>query len=166
MPSEYSFDIVADIDLAEVENAVNNALKQIGNRYDFKGKLAKLVFTKKEKKLVAEGSNDYIIEQMESIFHTALAKRGVDLKAVQSRGEEAASGGGIRKTYAICDTMSTEHCKKVTKAVKQSRLKKVKASIQGESVRVASPSKDDLQAVQDLVRGLNLDCPVQFTNYK
>lgn len=165
MADEYSFDIVAKVDLAEVQNAHQSAIKQIANRYDFRGKLAKLEFDKGEKRVVADGSDDYIVDQMMDIFSTLLAKRGIDLKALEEKTKEAAPSGGIRKTFSLRDSLTSEQCKQITKAVKESKLK-VRASIHGDAVRITGKSKDDLQAAQQMARGIGLEAPITFTNYK
>jgi uncharacterized protein YajQ (UPF0234 family) len=165
MADEYSFDIVAEVDMTEMQNAHAIAMKQIGNRYDFKGKTCILDLNKTEKTVVAEGSDDYVVGAMMDLFTTALAKRGVDLRCLAEKAKEIAPGGNVRKRFAIRDTMEQEECKKITKAVKESKLK-VRANIQGEMVRIFGKSKDDLQTAMQLVRGLSLECPVKFTNYK
>jgi len=165
MASEHSFDVVSEVDLAEVQNAFNMSIKQIGQRYDFKGKTTELLFSKGEKTVTATASDGYTLEQMLDIFKTALAKREVDLKVLEEVAEEAASGGGIRKRFILRDEMKSEECKKITKGIKESKIK-VKAQIQGDSVRITGKSRDDLQEVQKLIKELDLDCPVRFTNYK
>ncbi|NUQ33939.1 MAG: YajQ family cyclic di-GMP-binding protein [Planctomycetaceae bacterium] len=163
--SESSFDIVAEVDLNEVQNAHQIALKQIGNRYDFKGKIAKLDFNKTEKTVVAHGTDDYVVGQMVDIFKEQLAKRNVSLKSLSETGKEASPSGGVTMKFTIRDTLKQEECKEITKALKASKFK-AKASILGETVRVTGKSKDELQEVQEMVRGLNLQAPVKFTNYR
>ena len=163
--AESSFDIVAEIDINEVGNAHSFALKQITNRYDFKGKTCELKFDKGEKTIIADGSDDYIVEQMMDIFTTQLAKRGVNLKALSESGKEAAPSGGVRKTFVLRDSLKSDECKQITKALKASKLK-AKANVQGDMVRITGKSRDELQAVQDMVKELDLDAPVKFTNYK
>lgn len=163
--AEYSFDVAAQVDLNEVQNAHNVALKQIAARYDFKNKVAKLDFNRGEKTVIAEGSDDYVVGQMMEIFSTSLAKRGVNLKALEEKSTEPSAGGGVRKTFVLRDALKQEECKEITKGVKAAKFK-VNVSIQGDVVRVTGKSKDDLQAVQKMVRELNLGAPVGFTNYR
>lgn len=163
--SEYSFDVTAQVDLVEVSNAHQMALRQIATRYDFKGKVAQLSVKKEEKQVIAEGTDDYIVGQMMEIFSTHLAKRGVDLKALEEKSVEQSPSGAIRKTFVLRDSMKSEETKEITKAIKNSKLK-LRAVIQGDSVRIIGKSKDDLQAAQALIRGLNLEVPIRFTNYK
>lgn len=165
MASEHSFDVVSEVDLSEVQNAYNMALKQIGQRYDFKGKTTELEFSKGEKTVVAVASDGYTMEQLLDIFRTALAKREVDQKVLEEVAEEEASGGATRKRFVLRDEMKPDECKKITKAIKESKIK-VRAQIQGDSVRITGKSRDDLQQVQQMIRELDLDCPIRFTNYK
>ena len=165
MASEHSFDIVAEVDLNEFSNAHQFALKQIANRYDFKGKTCELDFKKGDKQIVAEGSDEYTVDAMMDIFTTQLAKRGVDLKAIEESGKADAPGGNVRKEFVIRDAMKGDESKQITKAIKASKIK-VRAAVQGESIRVTGKSRDDLQAVQQLVKELDLPCPIRFTNYK
>lgn len=165
MASEYSFDIVAEVDLTEIANAHQFAIKQIENRYDFKGKTAELEFSKGDKKVTVLGSDEYIVNAIMDIFSTQLAKREVDLRALEESSREDAPGGNVRKIFLIRDAMKQEECKKITKAIKDSKSK-VRASIQGEAVRITGKSKDELQEIQRLVKGLDLECPIRFTNYR
>lgn len=165
MASEHSFDITAEVDLVEMQNAHQLALKQIANRYDFKGRTTILELNREEKTVVAEGSDEYTVTAMMDIFTTCLAKRGVDLKALAETGKEVAPGGNVRRRYQIRDSLRQEDAKKITKAIKESKLK-VQASIQGDAVRVKGTSRDILQDVQKLVRELGLECPVSFGNYR
>lgn len=166
MATEYSFDIVAEVDFTEIQNAHQTALKQIVNRYDFKGKTCTLELKKAEKEVISEGSDEYVVDAMMEIFTTALAKRGVDLRALEEKGaKEMAPGGNVRKKWTIRDSLNQEEAKKVTKAIKEGKYK-VQASIQGDTVRVKSASKDVLQEVMAMVKTLELNAPVKFTNYR
>lgn len=165
MASEHSFDIVSKVDLTEIDNAYQQALKEIGNRWDFKGKTAELKWNKGEKKIVATGSEKYVLDAMLDIFKTRLSKRGVSTKALDLKSEEPAQKGGIRQTFEIKQGIPSEKAKIITKMIKEKKLK-VQASIQGDQVRVTGKQLDDLQAVQQAVRELDLDLPISFTNYK
>lgn len=165
MPQDHSFDIVAKVDLTEIDNAYQQALKEIGNRWDFKGKTAELEWNKGEKKIIATGSEKYVLDAMLDIFRTRLAKRGVSGKALELKTEEPATKGGIRATYEIRQGIPSEKAKIITKMVKERKFK-VQASIQGDEVRVSGKQLDDLQAVQQAVRELDLDLPISFQNYK
>lgn len=165
MAQDHSFDIVAKVDLTEIDNAHQQALKEIGNRWDFKGKTAELEWNKGEKKIIATGSEKYVLDAIMDIFRTRLAKRGVSAKALDLKSEEPAQKGGIRQTYEIKQGIPSDKAKLITKMVKERKFK-VQASIQGDSVRVSGKQLDDLQAVQQAVRELDLDLPISFTNYK
>lgn len=165
MPADHSFDIVAKVDLTEIDNAYQQALKEIGNRWDFKSKTAELEWNKGEKKIIATGSEKYVLDAMLDIFRTRLAKRGVSGKALELKTEEPAQKGGIRATYEIRQGIPSEKAKIITKMVKERKFK-VQASIQGDEVRVSGKQLDDLQAVQQAVRELDLDLPISFQNYK
>lgn len=165
MPSDHSFDIVAQVDLTEVDNAHQQALKEIGQRWDFKGKVAELEWNKGEKKVTATGSEKSVLDAMMDIFKTKLAKRGVSIKALELKSEEPAQKGGTRQNYEIKQGIPSDKAKLITKMVKEKKLK-VQASIQGDTVRVSGKSLDELQAVQQAVREMNLDLPISFTNYK
>lgn len=166
MASEYSFDISAEVDFSEVQNAFNTVSKQIANRYDFKGKLATLEFKRSEKSVIIEGADDYVADQILMLFRQNLAKRGVDLNALDEVSKEPASGGGIRKKYTLKDTLSKDECKSIIKAIKEAKIKKVKATNMGETVRISSASKDELQNVQVMIKDLKLNCPLTFSNYR
>ena len=165
MPSDHSFDIVAEVDLTEIDNAYQQALKEIGQRWDFKGKIAELSWNKNEKKLVAEGGEKAVLDAMMDIFKTRLAKRGISARALDLKTEEPSTKGGTRQTYEIKQGIPSEKAKIITKMVKEKKFK-VQASIQGDAVRVSGKSLDDLQAVQQAVRELPLELPISFKNYK
>lgn len=163
--ADSSFDIMASCDLNEIDNAHQQALKEILNRWDFKGKTAQLTWDKKEKKIVLLASDKTILDAMLDIFRTKLAKRGVNLKVLEFKTEEPATGQGIRTTYGLIEGIPSEKAKVITKMVKERKFK-VQASIQGDVVRVTAKSRDELQAVQQAVRELDLPLPISFGNYR
>ncbi len=165
MASDHSFDIVAKVDLTEIDNAHQQALKEIGNRWDFKGKTAEIEWNKTDKKIIATASEKYVMDAMLDIFKTRLAKRGISSKSLDLKLEEPAQKGGIRWTYEIKQGIPSDKAKIITKMVKERKFK-VQASIQGDEVRVSGKSLDDLQAVQQAVKELDLDLPISFQNYK
>ena len=165
MASTYSFDIVASVDLNEVGNAVQQALREIGQRWDFKGKTATLEWDKGEMKITVTASDTMVQEALLDIFKTRLAKRGVNTKALDLKTEEAAAGGALRQIYGLIQGIPADKAKQITKMVKQRKFK-VQASIQGDSIRITGKSKDDLQAVQQAVTELKLDLPIDFDNYR
>jgi cyclic-di-GMP-binding protein len=165
MPSDHSFDIVSKVDLTEIDNAYQQAMKEIANRWDFRGKTAEIEWNKNDKKIIATASEKYVMDAMLDIFKTRLAKRGVSSKSLDLKLEEPAQKGGLRWTYEIKQGIPSEKAKIITKMVKERKFK-VQASIQGDEIRVSGKSLDDLQAVQQAVREMDLDFPVSFQNYK
>lgn len=163
--ADSSFDIMATCDTNEVDNAHQQALKEIANRWDFKGKTAQLDWDKKEKKITLLATDKTVLDAMLDIFRTKLAKRGVNLKAMELKTEEPATGQGIRQTYTLIEGIPTEKAKQITKMVKEKKFK-VQASIQGDVVRVSGKSRDELQAVQQAVREMDLPLPISFGNYR
>ncbi len=165
MPADHSFDIVSKVDLTEIDNAYQQAMKEIANRWDFKGKTAEIEWNKNDKKIIATASEKYVMDAMLDIFKTRLAKRGVSSKSLDLKLEEPAQKGGLRWTYEIKQGIPSDKAKIITKMVKERKFK-VQASIQGDEIRVSGKSLDDLQAVQQAVREMDLDFPVSFQNYK
>jgi len=163
--ADSSFDIMATCDTNEVDNAHQQALKEIANRWDFKGKTAQLDWEKKDKKITLLASDKTVLDAMLDILRTKLAKRGVNLKAMELKSEEPATGQGIRQIYTLIEGIPTEKAKLITKMVKEKKFK-VQASIQGDVVRVSAKSRDELQAVQQAVREMDLPLPISFGNYR
>jgi uncharacterized protein YajQ (UPF0234 family) len=163
--ADSSFDIMASCDLNEIDNAWQQSLKEIANRWDFKGKAAQLTWEKSEKKITLLASDKTVLEAMLDIFHTKLAKRGVSLKALELKSEEPATGQGIRQIYGLIEGVPSDKAKLITKMVKERKFK-VQASIQGDVVRVSGKSRDELQAVQQAVREMDLPLPISFGNYR
>ncbi|WP_226345710.1 YajQ family cyclic di-GMP-binding protein [Agilicoccus flavus] len=163
--ADSSFDIVSKVDTQEVDNALNQAAKEIAQRYDFKGVGASI-----------ESSGDSIVMKANSperclavldVFQTKLVKRGVSLKALDTGdGEPKASGKEYRLVATTKDGIDQENAKKVSKLIRDSFGKTVKPVIQGDELRVSSKNRDDLQAVIAMLKGADLDVALQFTNYR
>jgi len=157
-----SFDIVSEVDMQEVRNAVENAQRELETRFDFRGVEAIFEWTKDETKLTAEA--DFQLQQMVDMLRNKLIKRSVDVETMDV-GEVVHSG----KTYSIAikfkQGIEQEVAKKLSKLIKDSKIK-VQPSIQGDQVRVSGKSRDDLQATIALVRQANLGQPFQFTNFR
>lgn len=160
-----SFDIVSQIDYQEVLNAINGVQREIGNRYDFKNVKWSLELEKKEKQMIAAAESEYALEQIQSSLKGCFVKRKLDTKALEFQTPEKASGNSLRQTIKIKEGIEQEMAKKITKAIKDSKLK-VQASIQGQELRVSGKSKNDLQATIQLVKDLNLELPLQFINFR
>jgi cyclic-di-GMP-binding protein len=163
MSKESSFDIVSQIDLPEVTNAIQIARKEIENRYDFKGSKSTLALENEEIVLVSD--DDYKLEQLKDVLISKLIKRGVPIKNLDYSKVEAASGGTVRQRAKLVQGLDQENAKKITKAIKDAKLK-VKAQVQDDQVRVSGKSKDDLQQVIALIREIDLPIEIQFINYR
>lgn len=165
MAQNHSFDIVSDVDLQEVDNAVNQAVKEIMQRYDLKNSSTTLELNKKDKFLSINTKDDYSLKASIDILQTKFIKRGISIKALKLNEPETASGGRLKQKIDLQSGISKENAKKVTAMIKSSKLK-VNAQIQDEQVRVTAPKIDDLQSVITLIREADLDFPTQFVNMK
>ena len=165
MASEHSFDISAAVDMMEVKNALETAKKEIAARYDFKGLAAEVELNEKEKIITLLSSSDNKIDALKDIVISKLIKRNIPPVAVTESKRESASGANLKATLKLNDTLDSENAKKITKAIKDAKLK-VTAAIRGEEVRVSGKSLDDLQECIRLVKGLNLELPISFKNLK
>lgn len=165
MATEHSFDISAAVDMMEVKNALETAKKEITARYDFKGLAAEVELNEKEKIITLLSSSDNKIDALKDIVISKLIKRNIPPVAVTESKRESASGANLKATLKLNDTLDSENAKKITKAIKDAKLK-VTAAIRGEEVRVSGKSIDDLQECIRLVKGLNLELPISFKNLK
>ena len=165
MATEHSFDISAEVDMMEVKNALETAKKEIAARYDFKGLAAEVELNEKEKFITLLSSSDNKIDALKDIVISKLIKRNIPPVAVTESKRESASGANLKATLKLNDTLDSENVKKITKAIKDAKLK-VTAAIRGEEVRVSGKSIDDLQECIRLVKGLNLELPISFKNLK
>lgn len=163
MASENSFDVVSKVDHQEVDNALNQAAKEIRNRFDFKGTESDIRWSGEA--IAMESSTEEKIKQIWDVFQTKLVKRGVSLKAVKA-SDPRISGKTWRMDASLSEGISTEDAKKVSKLVSDEGPKGVKCQIQGDELRVSSKKRDDLQAVQRLILDQDYDFAVQFTNYR
>ena len=151
--------------MMEVKNALETAKKEIAARYDFKGLAAEVELNEKEKIITLLSSSDNKIDALKDIVISKLIKRNIPPVAVSESKRESASGGNIKATLKLNDTLDSENAKKITKAIKDAKLKAT-AAIRGEEVRVSGKSIDDLQECIRLVKGLNLELPISFKNLK
>ena len=161
--SDPSFDIVSEVNLQEVINAVQQAQKEIAQRYDLKGSAAGI--EQKEKELTLTADHDFGLKAVNDILQGKLVKRGVSLKALDYGTVEPGPKGSVRQKVTILQGIATEKAKEIVKAIKDAKLK-VQAAIQGEQVRVSGKKKDDLQSVIALVREKDFGIAVQFTNFR
>lgn len=159
-----SFDVVSEIDLPEVENALNQSRKELDTRYDFRGSKAEINYEHPDIKLKAE--DDMKIEALRQILAQKMSKRGVSLKSLKF-GEIEDSAGSMRLLpIKLIQGISTEEAKKITKSIKDQKLKKIQASIQGDQIRVTSPKRDDLQGVIEFLKKEVTHLELQFTNFR
>ncbi len=165
MASDPSFDIVSEIDLQEMDNAVNQAVKEITTRYDFKGSAAALEFDRKTKELTLSGDAEPQLEAVKKVLIEKMIKRGVDPKALDPQKVEQATHKTVRQKVKLKSGIDKDTAKTIQKSIKELKMK-VNASIQGEALRVTGAKRDDLQAVIALVKGADYDFAVQFVNYR
>lgn len=163
MAAENSFDIVSEVDLSEVKNAVQQAEKEISTRYDLKKADAELSLEKDE--IVLEAADDFSLGQALDVLKTKLVKRNINLKSARYGDVVPATRGRARQKVTFQQGIPQETAKKLVAEIKARKLK-VQASIQGDTVRVSGKNRDDLQAVIAALKALDLDVPLSFTNYR
>ncbi|HEY4307027.1 MAG TPA: YajQ family cyclic di-GMP-binding protein [Gemmatimonadaceae bacterium] len=166
MPQNASFDVTTGVDLQEVDNAVNQAQKEVAQRYDFKGSAASIEFKRAEEMILLAASSDFQMDALVDIVETKLIKRGVSIKNLDMGEIIQAGGDTVRREIKLKTALDSDTAKKVAAAIKDAKLKKVQASIQGEQVRVTSPSKDDLQDAIALLRKGDFGVELKFGNYR
>ncbi len=160
-----SFDIVSEVNHVEIRNALDQANKEITNRFDFKGSDARVELNEKEKTLTAFADDEFKLRQVRDVLTGKLAKRGVDIRALEPGKMEAVSGNKVKETIKVREGIEQERAKGVVKLIKDNKLK-VQASIQGDLVRVSGAKKDTLQEALALVRKSVTDIPLQFKNFR
>jgi uncharacterized protein YajQ (UPF0234 family) len=166
MAQPSSFDVTTGVDLQEVDNAVNQAQKEIGQRYDFKGSKSTIEFKRAESMLVLVADDDFKMRALFDVLQSKLIKRGVPVKNLEIGEIRQAAGDTVRRDVKLKTELDGETAKKVAAAIKDAKLKKVQAAIQGDQVRVSSPSKDDLQEAIALLRGKDFGVELKFGNYR
>jgi len=165
MAGTSSFDVVSEVDLQEVQNAVVQAQKEIAQRYDFKGTHCAIEFNVRENALTLSADDEYRLKSLIDVLLERLVRRKVPVKALHYGTVEPASGGTVRQTVRLRVGIEKEDAKRLVKMIKDSR-RKVQAQIMDDQVRVSGKSKDDLQAVITLLRDADLEFAIQFTNYR
>jgi uncharacterized protein YajQ (UPF0234 family) len=161
--ADSSFDIVSKVERQEVDNALNQAAKEISQRYDFKNVGASISWSGEQ--VLMEANSEERVKAILDVFETKLVKRGISLKALDA-GEPQLSGKEYKIFASIEEGISQDNAKKVAKIIRDEGPKGVKAQVQGDELRVSSKSRDDLQAVQALLTGKDLDFALQFVNYR
>ena len=165
MAKDNSFDIVSEVDLQEVDNAYQQAAKELVQRYDLKDSGATLEFSKGEKSFTLSAPSDFVGGQVKDVLNGKLVKRGIDLKAVSWSAPQAATGGSVRYAGTIVMGIETDLAKRINRDIKDEKLK-VKVQIEGDKLRVSAPKRDDLQTVIAFVKDKDYGIPLQFTNYR
>ena len=166
MASQSSFDVTTGVDLQEVDNAVNQAQKEIAQRYDFKGSIATIEFGRAEGMLNLTAESEFRMQALFDVLQSRLIKRGVSVKNLDIGEIKAAGGDKVIRQIKLKMSLDSDTAKKVSAAIKEARLKKVQAAIQGDQVRVSSPSRDDLQAAMALLRSQDFGVELKFGNYR
>jgi len=165
MADDFSFDIVSEVNFMEVENAINQAQKELSQRFDFKGSKSSIEYKKEEKKIILVGDDDFKLRALRDILEGRMAKRGVSLKAMKLSDPENSFEGTIRQVIELVSGLPSEKAKELSKMIRDAKFK-VQAHIEGEKVRVVSAKKDELQAVIAFLKNSNFSLPLQFTNYR
>ncbi len=163
--ANFSFDIVSEVDLQEMDNAVNQAMKELSQRYDFKDSKASIAFDRKEKTLTLVADDNFKLRALTDILATRMAKRGISLKSLKFDEPKRAFEGYLRQTVEICMGIDKEKAKELTGIIKELGLK-VQTQIEGEKIKVSSAKKDELQEVIVHLKGLNFSLPLSFCNYR
>jgi cyclic-di-GMP-binding protein len=161
-----SFDVTTGVDLQEVDNAVNQAQKEIAQRYDFKGATVSIEFKRTEEMLVLMADDDYRMRAVVDILQTKLIKRGVPIKNLDMGEAKPAGGDMVRQEVKLKTALDSDTARKVAAAIKAAKLKKVQAAIQADQVRVSAPSRDELQEAIAVLRGEDFGVELQFGNYR
>ncbi len=166
MPALVSFDISTGCDLQEVDNAVNQATKEVAQRYDFKGSKAAITFDRARPGLTLVADDDFKMKALFDILQTKLIKRGVPVKNLDLGPVTPAANDTVRREIALTQGIPQEKAKAIVKAIKDRKFKKAQVSIQGDEIRVQSPSKDELQEVMAFLRGQDWGIELAFGNYR
>ena len=166
MAQQSSFDVTTGVDMQEVDNAVNQAQKEIAQRYDFKGAKVEIDFKRAESMIVLVADDDFKMRALFDVLQTKMIKRQVPVKNLDVGETKGAGGDTVRKEIKLKTALDSDTAKKVAAAIKEAKLKKVQAAIQGDQVRVTSPSKDDLQEAMALLRQRDFGVELKFGNYR
>ena len=166
MADQCSFDVTSNVDLQEVDNALNQARKEVAQRYDFKGAKASVEFDQKDSKLLLVADDDFKLNALWEIIQTRLVRRNVPVKNLTRGAVIPAANSTVRQEISLQQGIPVEKAKDIVKFLKDAKLKKVQASIQGDQLRVTSASKDDLQDAMKVLRDQDFGVAHQFGNYR
>ncbi len=162
---EASFDVVSEVDIQEVDNAYQQAVKAVGQRYDLKDTNSTITFSKPDKRVVIEAPSDFVIGQIKEILNSKLTKRGIELNFIQWDQAKPSSGAMMKSEGKIVEGIDKDLAKKISKDIRDLKIK-VKPTVEGEKLRVTSPSRDALQEVIAFLRDQDYGQPLQFNNYR
>ncbi|MFA6455405.1 MAG: YajQ family cyclic di-GMP-binding protein [Bacteroidota bacterium] len=165
MAQQNSFDIVSEVNMQEVDNALNQARKEVATRYDFKDSKTSIDFAEKEKEITLHTEDDFRLKAVVDILQNKFIKRGIAIKILKYGNIETASGGTIRQKITLQVGIDKENAKKLVQIIKDTKIR-VQASIMDDQVRVTGKDKDDLQAIIAKLRGTEFPLPLQFINYR
>jgi cyclic-di-GMP-binding protein len=166
MATMNSFDVTSEVDMQEVDNAINQARKEVSQRYDFKGSPASIDLDQKNHTLTLVAEDKFKIGALLEILQTRMVRRNVPVKNLKPAEIEPASAGTVKQVFTLQIGIPTETAREIVKVIKDAKLKKVQASIQGDQVRVQSPSRDDLQSAIQLLRDHDFGLHLSFGNYR
>ncbi len=165
MATNFSFDIVSDVDLQEVDNAVNQAKKELFQRYDFKNSKSSIDYNRAEKKITLVADDDFKLRSLRDILDTKMVKRNISLKALKYNEPQKAFEGTLRQIVELACGMPREKQKDLVKIIRDFNPK-IQTQIEGDEIRVSSPKKDDLQAVIAHLKNIDFPLALQFCNYR
>ena len=165
MAQDSSFDIVSNVDLQNLDNAVNNAMKEIVNRYDLKNTKSTIELDKTNQTVTLNSDSEMHMDQVAQVLFQKMVKLGIDIKAIKSNGREKAGGDRIREVFKTINGIEQEIAKKIIKDIKDLKTK-AQASIQGDQIRVSGKSKDELQTIIGTIRQKDYGIALQFGNYR
>jgi uncharacterized protein YajQ (UPF0234 family) len=166
MAGQASFDVTSTVDLQEVDNAVNQARKEVAQRYDFKGSRAAIDLNRGENTLTLTADDDFKMNALWEILQSRMVRRGVPVKNLKAGDVLPVAGGLVSRTITLQQGIPIEAARDIVKYIKDQKLKKVQAAIQGDQLRISSPSKDELQAAIRLLKAQDFGVELQFGNYR
>lgn len=166
MPPALSFDVTSTVDLQEVDNAVNQARKEVGQRYDFKGSKAAIDFNRAENLLTLTADDAFKMDALWEIVQTRLVRRSVPVKNLKLGDLEQATNGTVRRVVTLQQGIPSDAARAIVKFIKDRKMKRVQAAIQGDQLRISSPSKNELQQVIHMLREQDFGIALQFGNYR
>jgi uncharacterized protein YajQ (UPF0234 family) len=160
-----SFDIVSKLNIQEIDNAVNSVLRELSNRYDFKGAVFTIEFKNKDNLILISADSDYKINALRDSLKVFVTKRGIDVRVLDFQKEEKAGGNLIKQEIKLRNGIDQESAKKIIKFIKDSKIK-VQSSIKSDEIKVDGKKRDDLQSIMSLIKSNNFNIPLQFINFR